>query len=174
MNPMRVTEVLAKAGLVDTTWYTEEACERGTAVHEATALYDEGALDESQPWGDDVALGRLEGWKRFVSECDVEVIESEFEVRHDRLGYIGHADRLIYWNGAVWIIDIKPANEERWHPIQLAAYQQAWKEMKDVTAKRANVYLDAGKYKVIPRESRNDWRVFQAALTVAQWKEASK
>jgi len=178
MRRLRVTEVLAISGLIDTQWYTEYACDRGTAVHSATALHDAGQLDESSDWGDEVAHGRLEGWKRFVSECSVKILRSEFEVTHPTLNYVGHADRLITLDERPWVIDIKPATPERWHGLQLAAYQRAIQDSDILTegglVRRANVYLDKGKYKWIPRCEPRDWNVFHAALIVAQWKEASQ
>lgn len=40
-----ITQMLEKAGLVETEFFTEESSERGTAVHELTAAYDLGGLD---------------------------------------------------------------------------------------------------------------------------------
>ena len=58
-----VTQILKDAGLIDTTWYTDEARERGRAVHLATQFLDEDDLD----W--DTVLpqygGYLAAWERF-------------------------------------------------------------------------------------------------------------
>ncbi len=40
-----ITGMLQHVGEIDDTWFTEESCDRGTAVHDLTAAYDLGALD---------------------------------------------------------------------------------------------------------------------------------
>lgn len=40
-----ITGMLQRTGWIDDTWFTEESCVRGTAVHRLTADYDLGALD---------------------------------------------------------------------------------------------------------------------------------
>lgn len=40
-----ITGLLKSGGWVDDTWFTEESCERGRAVHSLTADYDLGALE---------------------------------------------------------------------------------------------------------------------------------
>ena len=41
-NLPSVTEILRSVGLIDATWYTEEARQRGTAVHLACEYWDSG------------------------------------------------------------------------------------------------------------------------------------
>ncbi len=40
-----ITGILQATGWINDEWYTEESCERGTAIHKLTADYDLGALD---------------------------------------------------------------------------------------------------------------------------------
>jgi len=40
-----VTQVLTRAGMIDTQWFTPEAAERGTNVAKMTEFFDDGELD---------------------------------------------------------------------------------------------------------------------------------
>jgi hypothetical protein len=178
MSSLSVTQVLKIAGLIDISWYTDEARDRGKAVHKATELVDEKDLDED--WlatTDDATRGRVYAYQRFCHEMPHEIIKSEFEARHYLLKFVGHPDRLVKFEGESYytVLDLKPWGYAPWHGIQLAAYQHAIMRAFPSygSPRRANVYLsNDGKYRVVPHTDPRDWNVFQAALIIAQWKEA--
>jgi len=163
----RVTNVLRTAGLIDTTWYTEEARERGTAVHAATAYLDEGKLDETAldprivPY-----LDAYRAWKRGMAP---RILAIEIEVVGR--GYVGHPDRVAEIDGSIWIVDLKSsASEEDWHGVQLAAYAHAYKYHCNEPGlpRRANLYLlESGRYRFRERTDWRDWVRFRQALEAA-------
>ena len=178
MSRLSVTEILGLAGVIDTTWYTEVGRDRGTAVHQATVMVDEGDLEDS--WlqsTDEQTRKRVEAYIRFRSEVDCSIIKAEFEVVHPTYNYVGHPDRLLTINGQLAVLDIKPPNAERWHGAQLAGYQRAIvSSMDDVgIPTRYNLYLkDNGTYKLEPRRKPLDWKRFHAALIMAQWNKEAR
>ncbi len=162
---MHVTEVLRLCGAIpEGPWYTEQALARGSAIHRATALDDEHDLDEATV--DPAILPRLEQWRKFRRECDVEVFEIEQQMTDTRLAYCGTPDRIGTVNGQLSILDLKPA-AERWHSIQLAGYVLLYGR----PARRWTLVLpaDGSDYKLIPHQDRRDLAVFRAMLTTAQW-----
>ena len=174
MDRHRVTDVLREAGLVDVSHFTQEARDRGTAVHLATELHDRGELDETKPWGDEKAHGRLAAYKRFLRECNVKILAIEVEVLHPVLFYVGHLDRLVEINGLRGIMDIKPPGKSKWHGVQLAAYQAAAEGGARAWPHRWNLYLGDDDYRLHPwnkPEHAIHWSVFRAALTITQFKE---
>ncbi len=168
----RVTDILRKAGHVDASHFTPEARDRGTAVHLATQLHDEGALDTDYEWGDAKAQARFQAYERFLREMNVEILGIEIEVVHPVLDYIGHLDRLVAINGLRGVLDIKPPGKERWHALQLSAYQQAAGGGVQDWPNRWNLYLAEGKYQLDRKKTSmmDDWNVFRAALTTVRWR----
>jgi hypothetical protein len=94
-----VTQILKDAGLIDTTWYTDEARERGRAVHFATQFLDEDDLD----W--DTVLPQYRGyvaaWERFKAESHFIISRDsdgklliEYLLFQPVSGYCGMLDRV--------------------------------------------------------------------------------
>ena len=124
---MSITQALQIAGLVDTTFFNERAATRGTYVHEATALYDQGRLDEGTV--SDELRPYLEGYKLFLEECAPEWSRVEARFADDISDVAGTVDRVgvIQVAGVPQkaVVDIKTGRggAAPWHPIQLAGYQ---------------------------------------------------
>ena len=168
-----VTQILKDAGLIDTTWYTDEARERGRAVHLATQFLDEDDLD----W--DTVLppyrGYVAAWQRFKQEshfaisCDsTGKLLIEYLLFQSVSGYCGMLDRLGTIGTTEYLIDIKTGDPHDWHGYQLAAYSQCLPNPH--SRKRMTVHLRAnGSYS--SREHAltalpYDWHVFAAAAVV--------
>src|SRR5689334_18269396 len=68
-----VTQALAVCGLADFSgpWFSDAVKARGTYAHQAIQLDVEGSLDETSL--DEVTLGSVEGWRRFVRETGAEI-----------------------------------------------------------------------------------------------------
>lgn len=161
----RVTEILHRAGLVDTTWFTEEGRWRGSALHMAAQLLDEHDLDwPSVPH--DVLL-RLRQYQTFIDEVKPEILSIEETVTNEALRYVGHLDRRVKINGRESILDIKGPSEAAWNGVQLAAYSACFPR----PLLRYNLYLSDDRYRLIEQKDRTDFEVFKAALTLAAWKE---
>jgi hypothetical protein len=176
-----VTDVLRDAGLVDTKWFTQEGRDRGTAVHLATQYLDEGRLDEDSL--DPTVRPKVQAYRLFKQQCKPQIIEVELHVRSETFGYCGTLDRYLYMDKEWGILDIKLGGESPWHGVQLAAYKAALDDRLGAktpdpmspdrplsTIRRYSLYLDDTGYKLIPRTNRNDWKVFIAALTIANWR----
>ena len=168
-----VTQILKDAGLIDTTWYTEEARERGKAVHLATQFLDEDDLD----WNTVVPnyRGYVQAWERFKTESRFQIghdasgkLLIEYRLFHSVSGYCGTLDRLGTIGTAEYLIDIKTGDAEQWHGYQIAAYSQCLPNPH--SRKRMTVHLRAsGSYST--REHAltafsSDWQVFAAAAVV--------
>lgn len=165
----RVTEIIAAAGLMPK-WNGGDpyaAMERGTAVHLATAYDDEGDLDEASITPE--IWPYIEAYRRFRQESGVHILAIEREVRDETVGYVGHYDRLVRFNGADWVLDLKTGAPAPWHAIQLAAYRAAVGRM---ALKRGCLYLTPPSWKLVECNNRADWRIFLAALTLYQWRES--
>jgi hypothetical protein len=115
-----VTGVLKEAGLIDTTWYSPEAAQRGTFVHQACALYDRDELDVDAL--DPQLSPYLEAWVKFRQQSQVAlaIIEQPFySLEH---GFAGTVDRA-WLDGKHFVVcDIKSGPLPKWLPLQLAGY----------------------------------------------------
>lgn len=118
-----VTQILKKAGYIDDRFFTKEARDRGTAVHELCRRYAEGLRVDKL----DRPLEKLEYVNAFSSwmhEKHVYVIRSESKIYGNIGGkeYAGRFDILADISGKKVLVDIKTGGKLKWHNIQLAAY----------------------------------------------------
>lgn len=147
-------------------WYGE----RGTYVHQATALYDRGELGEEAL--DPQLKGYIEAWKSFriMEGFTPRHIEEAFY--HEGLGFAGTIDRIGMFDQLESVIlDIKTGAFARWMSIQLGAYQL----LAEMTTIRAAVRLNQdGTYEIKYYEDEEDSRIFLAALNLYKWKNRFK
>jgi ATP-dependent exoDNAse (exonuclease V) beta subunit len=168
--PMSVTKALKLAGLIDVSHSSQEAMDRGTAIHAACEYWDQDDLDVTgMP---EFIRPYLDGWIKFRKEfpCQIEAVEKQID--HDTYHYSGRVDRIVRTDSRFCILDIKSGQPAPWHALQSAAYAAAVaKQSGEVVGKRLAVYLnDDGSYKLVEHTDRTDWNVFAAALAVANWK----
>lgn len=161
---LHVTEVLRLAGLVDERWFTEEARDRGTAVHTAARYFDEGDLDDGSV--DPSIAAKLGAYRLFIAEMAPEILAVEESVTDHLLGYCGTLDRRLRINDREGVLDIKCGAESPWHCLQLMFYAHTFNR----PMVRWNLLLSDDKYKLIEHRDRRDWRVCLAALTLVQWR----
>jgi hypothetical protein len=115
--------------------------ERGTKVHEATELYDDGKyLPELV---DPIVIPYLVAYDNFHQEHDVEYEETEMIVFNDNLFYAGRLDRIWKVDGELCLTDIKTGGKYRWHPLQLVGYDLACKSELNLSS----LYLREFEYK---------------------------
>lgn len=162
-----VTEIIDSAGLKSsydsgTTYYLD----LGTAIHKLFELYDTDDLGEFLP----AYQPYLDNWIKF---------------------------RKDYKDLDETILDIKTGQKYKWHPIQTAGYQILYEYSRPQgnlievrlqsesfagtidraysstgrIKKRMVVYVSSEEYKVIEHKNENDLAVFQAALTLYQFKK---
>jgi hypothetical protein len=168
-----VTNALKDAGIVDTTWFTEWARDRGSKVHRITQYYDEDDLDESTV--DPRLMGYLDAWKRFRREYELEIQAVELEVYHPTAMYGGTLDRLAFTTlkgqRHLTILDIKTGKVERATGLQLTGYADAYTAMTgEFIGRIIGVQLmQDGRYKMTPFPL--DFMTWRAVLTIANWQK---
>lgn len=157
-----VTEILHRAGMVDDAWFTPEATELGTRVHQALALSDRGLLDPASV--DSRLLPYLEAWRTF-RRVDPQTFA---EIEQPRLSanklFAGTPDRVTdSWD----ILDIKTGSPARWHIVQLGGYACLLGRVMRLRC----VYLsESGTYRVEMHHPSSAMDLFHCALGVATWK----
>jgi RecB family exonuclease len=167
-----VTTILKDVGLIDTSgpWYTDWHRDRGTQVHKALELFDDGDLDEESL--DDEIRPYLDAWDRFLTETRCEMMYLERRVVDPELKFAGTIDRIVYWLCAWWVLDIKTGPHEPWHALQTAAYARLARYLPQAPLRfgRATISLAGGKLSVKTHESFNDEALFRSALALYHWK----
>jgi len=165
---LSVTQTLEAAGIIPPytgdPWYGD----RGTAVHAATWLDDQGLLDEGTV--DPQIAGHLAAWRKFRRESGFVPIGGETPLHHPLHGhYAGTPDR---WDDSL-LVDIKTGGEYPWHTLQRAAYRELLKQSGVRIKRDICVYLkNDGRYTTSKDSSTpHDLSVFYAAITINRWKE---
>jgi hypothetical protein len=143
---------------------------RGTAVHLATSLFDQGHLADV----DDRLLGYLEAWKAWLKVSGFKASLIEHQVWSQTYLYAGTLDRYGTLDGKTALVDIKSGQIAGYAALQLAAYKRALEERTGVLVqRRVAVQLSSdGKFKVKEyTDHASDDRMFLLALSVWQWRE---
>lgn len=161
-----VTEILARAGLIDATWFTDYARERGQRVHTATQFLDEGLDVDWQSLPPDV-VPRVRQYQIFREAVRPDILDIEEKVENLTLRYQGKPDRRVRIGGREGILDIKPPSRCAWHRLQLSLYAACFKQ----PMARWNLYLSDERYQLVEHKDRSDWDVAKACITLAAWKE---
>lgn len=161
-----VTEILSIGGWSDFSGIDPEilarAAARGTFVHEASELHDEGDLDwDSVPreW-----VGYVRAYEKFKAERQFQIIESEVVVKNKLHRYAGQLDRRGLLDGKPVILDIKTSSQPSpsWGP-QIAGYAACYAEPHG----RVALWLRRdGTYRVISYPDPDDTRLFLATAAV--------
>jgi len=157
-----VTTILQEEGLIDTTWMKPEHAQRGTDVHEATALIDRGEMvaTDFPEW----MHGYLDAWQLF--RVDYGFQPNAIEQLVYTTVYAGTVDRVGWMAGDNWLLDIKTGRPSKWHPLQTAAYATA---LGGGHLKRATVHVaKTGKYRLKEHLSDEDYIAWS---TILMWRE---
>ncbi len=154
-----VTEIISNSSLIDKKWFTDYAATRGTYVHEACALLDNGKLAED--YLDDVLEPFVEAYKKFKRLEMFDWDEIEISCVNEKMGFAGTPDRVQLSKIPV-ILDIKTGVKMPWHGIQLAGYAL----LKNIPfAKRYSLYLkNTGKFALVEYRDSRDVDNFTIAL----------
>lgn len=175
-NLPSVSEILQEAGLIDLTWLTEEARNRGSMVHLAAEYYDLGRLDFHSV--DPRIEPYLRAFIQFRANRPDTRSQEWIEVpMADPLGlYAGTPDRILISKRELWDLKTGPYKPaDKW---QTAAYLNMLEGEEPASWKRFCLYLKpAGTYKVreFPQsEFPADLNVFHAALTLYYTKRQEK
>lgn len=113
-----ITQMLNSCGLIDSRWYTEESCERGTLVHSLTADYDLGALTDLAGCTSRYKAYLL-GHVKALAILQPEILEVELPRVHP-IGFGGRPDRVVRYRGLGGVLEIKSGGVEKVHGVQTA------------------------------------------------------
>jgi hypothetical protein len=169
----RVTDVLKGAGLIDVTWISDEARDRGSYIHAATVIDEQGDLDEDYEPTRRYS-GYIGAWRKFLSEhaCRWDMVEQRLENNVYR--FTGQPDRVGKVDGHAAVVDIKSGCKAAWHPLQLSAYQSM---LPGGNYRRIVVRLQVdGYYQMDVFDLQSypaDLNVFLSALAIHNWRKAN-
>ena len=111
-----VTQTLTDAGQIDTRYYTDEACARGSRLHRAIELWD-GCKAPEQMGLRSQDTGSWRCYCRWLAESQTVTVANEQRVR------FGHVDRVgIDRAGNPGVYDFKTGAHSMWHYAQIAKY----------------------------------------------------
>lgn len=169
---LSVTRAIKICGFVDREELTDQFyLERGTAIHEECKLIARRDPQAKTSLFMDLIAPHIESFEKWIALDKPEFVETEFEVRNDPMGYVGHLDALVRMKGKLWILDYKAGSEECWHPRQTALYALAWcaNNPGQPTPERGGLYLkkDGGLAKLVHHTDRRDFERSKSIITVA-------
>jgi hypothetical protein len=121
-----VTQLLKSAGFIDERFYTEEARDRGSAVHALCERYAQGCRTDGKGRRLE-ELAYVNAFAAWVKGKGVYAISTEAMIDHviDGFRYCGRYDLLAEIGGRRVLVDIKTGSPTKWHPIQMAMYAVA-------------------------------------------------
>lgn len=174
-----VTQILAEANVADfkAPWFSADVLERGTFVHQAILLDNEGDLNEDTL--DPELVPHVAGWRAFRRDTGCVIEQWERPVCDPILGYAGTLDGIVRFTERGFerrvLIDIKRAFYPSAGP-QTAAYRRCALKFYEqpVSLQRAIVELPGdGTYRYHPlSEHARDEAIFMSALHIVNWRRA--
>lgn len=121
-----VTQLLKAAGIIDDRFFSAEARDRGSAVHELCERYANGERYDNI--GRELAsleyVNAFASWQH-DSKAYALRTESIIHGEHNGKRYAGRCDGLFEIRGQRVLVDFKTGAPVEWHSYQLAAYALA-------------------------------------------------
>ena len=133
-----VTTIIKEVWPVDTRFYRSTASDRGTAIHEMTALIDSGLATIDDMVGEEQYIP-IRSWCTFVDRMGGEFAAVEEPFIHPTLHYAGTIDRILKTDGEVLLLDQKNGASAAWHELQLGAYAVGARDCLGIEPDRAFV-----------------------------------
>ena len=169
---LSVTRAIKICGFIDRDGLTDPFfLERGTVIHEECKLIARRDPTAKTSFFFNLVSPHVQSFERWVELEKPEFLETEFEVKNEPMGYVGHLDALVRLKGKLWIIDYKAGGEEIWHPRQTALYALAWcaNNPGKPTPNRGGLYLkkDGSLPKLHEHVDRRDFDRAKSIITVA-------
>jgi hypothetical protein len=172
-----VTSILKDLGIIDDTYFNEQARIRGSYIHEATQFFDEEDLDIN---GLDPALRPyLHAYERFKIETGFRPDLIEHGVYARDLDYAGTIDRTgefsrgAYRGDSYSLVDIKSGAAQQWVALQLAAYKHALltDPLKRTPDSLYSLQLKAdGSYLLTPMKNNRAFEYWISVMNVYNYK----
>ena len=171
-----VSDILTLAGLrPDYGDRAEAARQRGKAVHKLCEQHDLDAVDMLSIPPD--LLGYLLAWQKFRNETGFLPTRIEEPVASSFYRIAGTPDRVGTVGDKTWLIDIKSGQPTAADALQVAAYQymlEATMGGQKIDTRTAVYLRKDGTYATPtkPFTDQNDIKIFLAALSTVQWRQA--
>jgi hypothetical protein len=150
----------------------EAAAHFGNAVDLACQLIAENDLDESTL--DPLMVPRVNAFKQFLADKNVEIISHQTRVADKRLMVAGTLDFIMKFDRCLWVIDTKATSSvmPSW-TVQTSAYAKFYADMHGCkNIKRAALWLrDDGRYKLDIHKDVSDYNVFLSCLNIHRWRQ---
>lgn len=151
-------------------FYAPGAAERGTDVHLifAVAVGHYAGLCEAPDVPTEYE-GYYQAIAQWIDWAKPRPSALERCRKHATLPYAGTPDFTGMIEDAFGVLDLKTGAPVKWHQIQIGAYQK----ITDKAARQWILYItNEGQFKhVTVAPSARNWAVFQAGLSVLQWRE---
>lgn len=160
------TQCMVMAGLVNYDFVSDYYRERGSAVHLATAYFDEGTLEPD--YLESAQTGYLDAWDLCIREHGCIWTDIEGPVYSIPLQIAGIPDRVGYWDEDTAVVEIKTGELYPATGIQLA-FQQELIEPRPKRRIAVRLY-ENGKYDWQEFKDRDDRKVAMSALTITHFK----
>lgn len=147
---------------------------RGTAVHKLCEMINNGEKVNIEQIPEDIDR-YLQGYLLFCKQEKYTIIESEMRLASSKYRFAGTMDILATNpKGKLAIMDIKTsAIVSPTTALQLAAYEQCYKEMSDLKSTKMDrvcIWLTGdGGYQLVHYKDPNDWNVFLCKLASFNW-----
>lgn len=166
-----VTTILKDAGMVDYSFCTEFARERGSKAHKAIHFAMENDLDETTVHPS--LIPYVDAARAVVRDLGLSIVAVEKRIYSNAFGYAGTLDFLGGIKGKLWLIDWKTGDPPPATALQLAAYADGHSEETGahISRRYAARLKPDGTYNLIPYTDRHDTEKFRAAVTVAAWRK---
>jgi hypothetical protein len=184
---IRVTTAIDEGLDVDKQFFTQDARERGSYIHEAVKLYHAGTLDETSILPSMAPFWN--GYPKFLAESGFVAIHVEQPIYDEAYGYAGRDDLLgrleITKAPFVDLIDIKTGSVPPTVGPQTMAYKRPLATAFPLIRRWALNLPGNHGYRLVPLNIRpdglidrdadkRDESIFLAALVVANWKRAQR
>ena len=162
-----VTGMLTRTGWVDEEWLTEESCDRGTVVHQLTADYDLGAIENPRSVTSE-HKGYLLAHVQAMRLAQLEVLAVEEPIVCPVWRFGNRPDRVVNDRGMLGPLEIKSGLPAKSHPIQTALQAIALEHKLKIPAElqqRLCLYLKpTGKFKLVEHKEQSDFAAAREIL----------
>jgi hypothetical protein len=164
---LSITDCMKSAGVIENVHGSDYDLWVGTATHRAIELHINGTLNYNTL--DPALVPRVLAWDEFVKHTGFIPRETEKAIYNFNMRVAGMLDVLgEFPDGAEGIVELKSGNVSKWTGVQTAGQDML---MGGKQRRRFGLKVPAvGKPNVAPFTDVDDYLVFRAAVTIANWK----
>ena len=154
------SEIMADLGFPKNPFWTESGRAEGIALHSWCLFLAQGQEPDEPP---DIRIaGRVEGFRRFLSECSFKFVDGEKPQYNPSPEYCCRPDLWGQLNGANALIEVKRGAVMGIHQIQTSAQTLALAAGGFRVVKRFCLYLKDNSYSLIQHKDRADFQYWKS------------